>query len=364
MTVINQKFYRETKLKRKIFSILNCKLTDMFERFKDDKITKEFRATMATDPDKAIKDLKGSLGKGSTLNFNSGKSMDYTDAWICQQYMLRYTMAYVFEYYVMYLIALRQLDEPTAKAYSFGCGSGVDCLSLAYAKLKLGYDNEVSYRGIDLTDWAEKFDLQQLSEIDAEYYVDKEEGMLAFLKKDPAYTPNILFFPKLLSELDDETVTSFCKLLKDLKSEELIVCVSYRSPETMSEDFEKACPIITALEEKYEREELNGLDEIYDILNISGSNVGQLSLTVEDNGIFRFIGDSRGTKYSKIDGHFTIPQDIWDYIGVPGISDICANADSIDDCQTCYLNDQCPHSAIANVGNMCFQIIHLKRKPE
>ena len=236
MSVFDEKFNRETKLKRKISYSLRCKLNDMFERFKDDIITREFRATMATDPKKAIKNLKGSLGEESTLNFDSGSSMDYTHPWICQQYMLRYTMAYAFEYYVMYLIALRQLNEPTAKAYSFGCGSGVDCLSLAYAKLKLGYDNEVSYRGIDLKDWAEKFDLHQLSEIDAEYYVDKEEGMLAFLKKDPTYTPNILFFPKLLSELDDETVTSFCKLLKDLKSEELIVCVSYRGPETMSDN--------------------------------------------------------------------------------------------------------------------------------
>ena len=306
MPVINEEFYRRKSQEKNIFDDLESKLHTLFANFKEDDITKKFRTTMETDPVKAIKELEDSFGKKIHINFNGGGSMDYSKSWICQQYMLRYTMAYAFEYYVMYFIALSQLDEPTARAYSFGCGSGLDCLSLAYAKVKLDHDKEVGYRGIDLIDWAENFDLTNLPGVDAKKYVDKE-GMLAFLKKDPEYMPNILFFPKILSELNDEIVTSFCNLLKDLKSEELIVCVSYRSSETMSNDFEKVGPIMTALDEKYERKELNGLDEIYNIFNIPDINERQLSLTDANNGIFEFMGENEGKlttilQYRKIYG--------------------------------------------------------------
>lgn len=361
MPVINEEFNRRKNQETNIFADLRRKLYTLFGDFQKNEITKNFRTTMKVDPVKAIKELQNSLGEEISINFNCGDSMDYANPWICQQYMLRYTMAYAFEYYVMYLIALSQLDDPAARAYSFGCGSGLDCLSLAYAKVKLDYDKEVSYRGIDLIDWAENFELKNLPIVDAKKYVDKK-GMLAFLKKDPEYMPNILFFPKILSELNDEIITLFCNLLKDLKSEELIVCVSYRSSETMSNDFEKVCPIITSLEEKYECKKLKVLDEIYDIFNIHDINEKQLSLIDENNGIFEFTGENKGTKYSKIDDNFTVPKDIWAYIGVPGIRGICAKAKSLADCDVCDLKEQCPHSAIANVDHMCFQIIHLKKK--
>lgn len=328
---------------------LTHRLESYFSDFCESEITRDLRKAMKNDPGSAF-EMLDSKYHIKNINFDNGRSLDYSNDWICQQYMLRYSMAYTFEYYVMYLIALNMLEgEDTADIYSFGCGPGLDWLSLFCAKEKLNVKN-VRYRGIDLTEWSVNYRSDPTKKWFSDAKIYHGKNMMDLIDLEYGYSPNVLFFPKILSELDTVTAADICSKLKGLNREKIILCVSYRSPDTKDTDEKKTGMIIEALEENgYKHEKLRGLDRIYDFHDLDG-NLQQ----PDADGIFEF---AKGTEYKNIDSRFNIPGDIWNAVGMPGIRQYCKRAkDDPSVCEKCDLSSKCPHSAIANTDSICFRI--------
>lgn len=393
-----QEFDEEFVEKQQKLNALKDHLMFTFERFNNNDETKKLRNGMQTDPEQALEDYPN-------LNYDirgQADNYDYKNEWTCQWYMLRYSMAYAFEYYVMYLIALRQFDEnDSAKVYSFGCGSGLDSFSLYYAQQKLaennlGVYNDISYRGTDIAEWCEDYRIDPAKFIsNSGMYYGENGNMENFLEhKDDPFAPNILFFPKVLSELDEIPLSTFCNNLVNLDGDRIVLCVSYRSFGTLSCDKEKTDMVIAPFEEiGYKRVELKGLDEIkerFDLLEPNNKDdwdelTGDIDLSDKEKkskwlklkkrkGVFvfkKFRKDSKyesesGKPYSEYDNTFAINSTIWDEVGKPGISQYCKTAkNNGGECdKNCDLNlkDKCPHSAIINTNLMCFEIIVLEKE--
>ncbi len=324
------------------------------------------------------------------MNFSDGNLPDYGDLQQVRYYLLRYAMAYAFEYAVMYRIALSSLrEEKNVTVYSFGCGSQIDGLALAYAKEKL-LEADVSvgslnYRGIDLVEWPVRFHLDCLNKADFH-----EAGMDEFMD-DSAESGirdmrcNILCFPKLLSENLDESadggpsvIDRFCEGLKThtLSRDRIVLCVSYRSRYTMEYDRPLAEKIIAALEENGFR-----LEKSAPLTDIPGMGLLADELeTVGDGPHPCIVFRDEEKRCRELDPLFSLPLDIWRCLGVPGtIRKCCPDFDRLNGQETetsdpdadarppyyCHdlpCGDDCIRSPITKVREICFQVLTFAKK--
>ena len=216
-----------------------------------------------------------------TISFRNGsaKNIDYTNPYQVAFYMLKYAKYYALEYYWMYDLALRTLSyefsrfrkQDAAVAYSFGCGSMIDGVSMLYAHEALrGASNysikeKLYYKGIDIVKWADtgllEFESRYPRLINVSKYLDK--GMVDFWEEILNTYANIFMFPKMLCEdLDDNSsgisiINQFCDNLElaNLRRDYIILCVSYRGTNTFGDDYPLTVKIIDALRSKgYEKE--------------------------------------------------------------------------------------------------------------
>lgn len=364
------------------FDIFTDRLVSIWHSFRCDPITMNFRAKMEESPGYGFTQFKNdtrqeflkygidSAGMNS-FNYSSGQAQEYSVPWVARHYMLRYAMAYAFEYYVMYALALGWLKDK-AKVYSFGCGTGFDCLSLLYAKRKIGYRHDVQYRGTDIAEWSEdcKFDPAVWIPGSKIYYGEKNGDMVNFLNHGEYYVPNILLFPKMLSEVPNEVMDNFCSKLGGLKDRRLVLCISYRSDYSHNVDSEVAKKIIDKLNSLgYSKLEYSSAEEFF-------GNDSKLPENIKNDlvlkgGHFEFIKENsnkfdpyvegylRGKYISNYDQCFSIPDEIRNDVGQSGVrrlQDSCQSRKQKgkDACKRC---NKCPHSAIEYTTSICFDII-------
>lgn len=100
------------------------------------------------------------------LNYINAGEVRYEDDQQHNFYLCRYANAYAFDYALMYDIVMRSMMRSgcrTMDAVSFGCGSMVDALAMAYARANLAAadpayaDIKMTYKGLDAANWGKFF---------------------------------------------------------------------------------------------------------------------------------------------------------------------------------------------------------------
>ena len=216
------------------------------------------------------------------IDFSGGVGLDYENSNAAAYYLLKYGAFYAKEYAVIYDLALRVLALSVRPApdrdgrlpsivYSFGCGSKLDAVSLEYVRDNLrtaGTNFRLFYKGVDLVRWADPglFDTGALG---GNIMVTNSQGVPVakpdFSEIDPlrflgisiddffnqmsSFNANIFFFPKILSEIPPAIIDVFCRDLKvaDIRSDYLIIAVSYRGSITYTTDSANTQKIIDTL---------------------------------------------------------------------------------------------------------------------
>ncbi|MDE7158247.1 MAG: hypothetical protein K2N74_01600 [Clostridiales bacterium] len=138
--------------------------------------------------------------------FYGDRLPDYTNEHVQQVYLLRYCLAYAYEYKRMYeTVFLRGGFSPKVEVVSIGCGSMLDYWSCAEVVNTYG-DYSIDYTGIDLNDWKYKIE-------------KRKHDVVRFLQQDvvdwlyaiAGLTADIVIFPKSISEFSDEVFDKICE---------------------------------------------------------------------------------------------------------------------------------------------------------
>ena len=191
--------------------------------------------------------------------FNDGNLPDYENKGQAAFYFLKFANFNILEYMLMYQLALRMLkEEKAAIAYSFGCGPGFDAFAGVYAWNELRRElpdfrvKKLEYNGVDLAKWPyQLLQYKVVPDFIGTHYSCKDMVSLVSEQREKGEIKgNILFFPKVLSELPMEVMDSFCENLKavGLENDRIVLCVSYRNRGTVREDWTKAGKIVETLE--------------------------------------------------------------------------------------------------------------------
>lgn len=175
------------------------------------------------------------------LELNFSKATDVTYAKLTQRYYLcRYGTAYAFEYAMMYDIVLRLATAEKLDILSLGCGSGIDKLAAEYSAERRGKSIK-SYQGVDRELWEERF-------VD-EKEIEKDD-IVEFLRTNNTISQNVIFFPKILNELDDNARGALVKAAEscslDPSVKEYFFCVSH-SKAYAERDIKLVSELINAL---------------------------------------------------------------------------------------------------------------------
>ncbi|MCR4738683.1 MAG: hypothetical protein K5886_00315 [Lachnospiraceae bacterium] len=173
--------------------------------------------------------LEGGVKRMSYLN-NVPTADDYSERTAQMYYILQYAYAYSYMYREcyekVYEEVYRDLNEPV-KVLSFGCGPCLDGFGLKLAQHRKGF-KVVSYTGIDYSDWNKGFCF---------HFEDSEfvkSDIIAYLDSLDMIDANVLMFPRILSELDDDTLQRLKeKLNGKLKSDRVVIISTYRNGEAV-----------------------------------------------------------------------------------------------------------------------------------
>lgn len=143
-----------------------------------------------------------------SLRFNEGNLPDYRYYIVQDLYAMRYDLAYAHEYKRMYTRLLQRMSPGSElEVTSLGCGNMVDYWSL---KRVLPANCRVSYHGVDVIDWDDKFAGCKGDKIDfslqyiSDYLYDCDE-----LESD------VYVFPKSISEIDDDELEAICRIISE-----------------------------------------------------------------------------------------------------------------------------------------------------
>lgn len=184
------------------------------------------------------------------------ENVDYSDFLATAVYHCRYSMAYLYEYCVIFDLMLRSyMNKPSPSdafgVFSFGCGSFTEAWSLAYAKARLtargstGLDKlKLYFKGIDIENWEEKFIIP--TDAAAEFRDECDIELNALFKNIRFFESdisdflsdrlvnkncyhNILMFPKILNCLSDRDFYKLIEKIKQVKFEldEYYICASH-----------------------------------------------------------------------------------------------------------------------------------------
>ena len=352
------------------------------------EILRDFCLDLEMDPDRTNESLR-------KMTFKRGLP-DYSDAQQVRYYLLRYAIAYAFEYSVMYRIALANLmAENNITVYSFGCGSKLDGLSLLHAKEQLQEAGmsvgSLYYRGIDLVEWPVQFDLEGMDSVD--FY---PMGMDDFLGPDnkahiKTMYCNIMCFPKLLSEDLDKAggsstvIDRFCERLKmqDFGRDRIVLCISHRGryeEDGHPKDWRVADKVINAMRDNKGNYRLVDSVPLSDVPGL-GDIAGRL-ITKDDCGhpyiCFRDADGEDADKIKALDPQFQLPPYFWSYLYVPDEHSGTASAQQdseepdASDAEPVYeqdrdkvislLKQEYMRTPITRTKMICFQVLTFQRE--
>ena len=90
-----------------------------------------------------------------SINFFNGDELpDYSKEHVQESYLLKYSLAYSFEFYEMYNKIIDSLkDKGYINVISLGCGSCIDYWSLCYTLYKKNINTKINYIGVDKIKW-------------------------------------------------------------------------------------------------------------------------------------------------------------------------------------------------------------------
>jgi hypothetical protein len=154
------------------------------------------------------------------LTYEDGRTPDYENPLIQQNYMFRFFPAYLAEYFLMYRNMLNQTFLPeNLKVLSIGCGCGVDLWGLNFALLDLGADPaaRINYTGIDLVPWAYQ---DNLGLPNARFL---NQDITAWDRLD-ATDYNVFVFPKCIGEFPAQVSDSICAMFRNTNFNLARVC--------------------------------------------------------------------------------------------------------------------------------------------
>lgn len=180
--------------------------------------------------------------------FYGGNLPDYSNEHVQQVYLLRYCLAYAYEYKQMYeKVFLRDGFSSEIEVASLGCGSMIDYWAFAEVLSLNHSDSVISYIGIDLNDWKYK---PKKRECDNVQFLQKD--VLEWLNETACSSSDIFIFPKSISEFNYSTFHKICDNFKNKRfaKDKIYVMVTLRyDPQTgiVNEyDFEKSNKIYDA----------------------------------------------------------------------------------------------------------------------
>jgi hypothetical protein len=181
------------------------------------------------------------------LNFQAGSIPDYSNKKIQQLYLLRYAFAYAFEYKSMYedmFPKIKNLDN--LKVTSIGCGAMIDYWSLVKLLLeKKMEDKQIAYIGVDEINWNYK-----IRKRSSDFGYLKNKNIVDYLNEIELFDSDIYFFPKSISEFDDNEMKLICKNFKEKEiiKNTILLGVSLRCDSgSRDRDMEKVKLLIEAI---------------------------------------------------------------------------------------------------------------------
>lgn len=127
-------------------------------------------------------------------------------------YFLKYASAYLIEYYEIYRRLLTSdwlQDSPRLSVLSIGCGAMLDLVGLKYALRACKNSAEPVYRGVDLVDW--KCDDTKV--IQNQRLLICDIGAFSPQPEENAAPYSVLFFPKSISEIPQDSLDAFVDAL-------------------------------------------------------------------------------------------------------------------------------------------------------
>ncbi len=169
--------------------------------------------------------------------YNKAVSPDFNEAISSHLYVIRLCELYSLQYYIMYHLLLQAALEKNIKDLKllvFGCGSMIDSLSLSFALKDFDQNFNVDYTGVDIAKW------------DASYSPDFDTALIqkplqSYWDDNPVFDGNIIFFPTVISELNEypDEIGEFCSGLEkaELLSDSIYIMVSYRSNASFNKDW-------------------------------------------------------------------------------------------------------------------------------
>lgn len=284
------------------------------------------------------KDFKNEIDNGKylcelkDLTFESDCIPDYRNIQIQRLYLLRYALAYGFEYSHIYAKALSRLDNPAnVSVASIGCGNFLDYWALVRTIEKKRLDCNVRYVGVDEIDWGYKVKERPQDEL-----IFYKGDAVRLFEKNKEFISDIYFFPKSISEFSNAEMKIITDNLKSkpILKDKIILCFSIRANAySRDRDMDKTKQIARAFEENGYRQNTEK--------NVSWS-------FVENRGIITFDSD------------YWYPQEAYDY--VVSLNEKCykyieKGTNCKDECKT-YLN----RKPTTKTGNITYQLIELERE--
>jgi len=147
----------------------------------------------------------------------------------CQKYyLLKYFPAYLAEYYLIYKSFFERYQPIQVNILSIGCGVGIDYFSLQiYCSQHNNISIPIEYIGVDIIDWEDRclltpsltnFIHSDIAEIDVIVFQNI----------------NVIFFPKILTELSQESLESISQKILSCHPSEIYFINSYITDNAMN----------------------------------------------------------------------------------------------------------------------------------
>lgn len=190
---------------------------------------------------------------------NYSKPTNYYDnEYFRALYHCKYSMAYSFEYAMLWDIVLRAYcldnDDDNFSVCSFGCGSMVEAWSLAYAKARLTHKHKdknmrrrfdklkLSFTGVDLVDWEQHL----IPSPESNYFEKTELCADSVLASQYNASAKVYIFPKLLNHLEaDGGINDIFSRLDFSQNNEYYIIISHNRSSVLRTDQETGKKILT-----------------------------------------------------------------------------------------------------------------------
>lgn len=178
-------------------------------------------------------DLNNRLNHGEklcgcrSLQFNGGHLPDYNDPLVQDIYILRYGLAYAYEYKQMYSRFFQESEVgKNLEVVSVGCGNMIDYWALRKEAPK---NCKIVYHGVDTIEWNKRFYSFLGPTVDFNH-----QSISEYLAARDKLTADVYVFPKSISEISDAELEKICNIIREkgIDKKEVHLLFAMRANET------------------------------------------------------------------------------------------------------------------------------------